>query len=186
LIANFSLERVTDAPGNYDAKKLFWLQGEYMKRVPTEDKVERCVPFLRKARLIGEKLDDATREKLTKIIDAAGDRIKLFSDVLAFATPLLRDEIEYDAKAMEKAFKKPGAKELLAEFADVLKGLSPFDAPSTDRALHDFAAAKGLKPGDVVQPVRVAVTGSLVGFGLFETLAILGKKKSLARIATVH
>lgn len=183
LIANFSLERVTDAPGNYDAKKLFWLQGEYMKRVPTAEKVERCVPFLRKAKLIGATLDDKTREKLSKIIDASGDRIKLFSDVLAFAAPILKSDIEYDAKALEKAFKKPGAKELLAEFADVLKGLDPFDVTTTDKALHDFATAKGVKAGDVVQPVRVAVTGTLVGFGLFDTLAILGKDVSMNRIA---
>ena len=80
LIKNFSLERVTKASGNFDKDKLYWLQGEYMKLVPTAEKVERCIPYLKKAKLIGDTLDDATRTKLTQIIDAAGDRIKLFSD----------------------------------------------------------------------------------------------------------
>jgi glutamyl-tRNA synthetase len=185
LIENFSLDRVTDAPGNYDAKKLFWLQGEYMKLVPTAEKVERCVPFLKKAKLIGETLDDPTRATLTKIIDASGDRIKLFSDVLAFAGPILKPEIEYDPKALDKAFKdakNPQAKELLREFAEVLKGCSPFDAATTDKALHDFAAAKGVKPNVLVGPLRVAVTGVMIGFGLFDTLAILGQETSLKRI----
>ena len=187
LIANFSLERVTDAPGNYDAKKLFWLQGEYMKLVPTAEKLERCLPFLRRAKLIGDICDDATRAKLTKVIDAAGDRIKLFSDVLAFAAPILKGEIEYDGFAVQKAFadaKNPNARVLLAEFAEILRGCDPFDAVTTDKALHDFAAAKGVKPNAVVTPVRVAVTGSSVGFGLFDTLAILGKDVSLRRIVS--
>ena len=183
LIANFSLERVTDAPGNYDAKKLFWLQGEYMKLIPSAEKLERCLPFLRRAKLIDGAPDASVRAKLLKIIEASGDRIKLFSDVLAFAAPLLKDEIEYDPKAREKAFKDPAAKELLREFAEVLKTCEPFDAASTDKALHDFAAAKGIKPNALVTPVRIAVTGSGVGFGLFDTLAILGKDVSLARIA---
>jgi nondiscriminating glutamyl-tRNA synthetase len=185
LIENFSLDRVTDAPGNYDGKKLFWLQGEYMKLVPTAEKVERCIPFLKKAKLIGDTLDDATRAVLTKIVDASADRIKLFSDIIAFAAPILKTEIEYSPEVLKKAFqdpKNPQAKELLREFAGVLKGCEPFDAPTTDKALHDFLAAKGVKPNFVVQPVRAAVTGSLVGFGLFDTLAILGKETSLKRI----
>lgn len=183
LLKNFSLERVTDAPGNYDGKKLFWLQGEYMKLVPTAEKVERCVPFLKKAKLIGDMLDDATRAVLTKIVEASGDRIKLFSDVLAFAAPILKDDIVYDTKAVEKAFKDPSAKPLLAEFAEVLRACEPFDAATTDKAMHDFVAAKGVKMNAIQLPVRVAVTGSGVGFGLFDTLAILGKHRVLPRIA---
>jgi nondiscriminating glutamyl-tRNA synthetase len=182
VLANFSLDRITKASGNFDPQKLFWLQGEYMKLVPTAEKVERCMPYLKKAKLIGDTLDDATRTKLTQIIDAAADRIKLFSDVLTFATPILKDDVTYDPKAVEKVLKKPGVKELLAEFTEVLKTLNPFDAATTDKALHDFAAAKNMKPGDMVGPVRVAVTGNQVGFGLFDTLAVVGKERVLGRL----
>lgn len=186
LKANFSLERVTDAPGNYDAKKLFWIQSEHMKLLPTAEKLERCIPFLKKAKLIGDSMDDHTRAVLTKVIDAAADRIKLFSDVLAFARPVLKSEVEYDPKALEKAFKdakNPQAKELVKEFAGVLAGCDPFDAATTDKAAHDFLAAKGIKLGALQLPLRVAVTGTGVGFGLFDTLAVLGKETVLARIA---
>jgi len=185
LITNFSLERVTDAPGNYDAKKLFWLQGEYMKLIPTAEKLERCLPFLRRAKLIGETPTDDVRAKLTRIIDASGDRIKLFSDVLAFAAPILNATITVDPKAKEKAFKDPAAKDHLREFAEVLRTCDPFDAATTDKALHDFVAAKGIKPNALVSPLRVALTGVGVGFGMFDTLAILGKDLSLARIAAM-
>lgn len=186
LKSNFSLERVTDAPGGYDAKKLFWIQGEHMKQLSTAQKLEGSVPFLKKAKLIGDTLDDHTRAVLTKVIDAAADRIKLFSDVLAFARPVLKSEIEYDPKAVDKAFKdakNPQAKELVKEFAEVLKGCDPFDAATTDKAAHDFLAAKGIKLGALQLPLRVAVTGTGVGFGLFDTLAVLGKETVLKRIA---
>jgi nondiscriminating glutamyl-tRNA synthetase len=183
LKSKFDLERVTDAPGNYDAKKLFWLQGEHMKLVPTAEKVDRCVPFLKKAKLIGDTLDDATRTVLTKIMDASGDRIKLFSDVLAFASPILKDVIQTDPKVAEKAFKDPAAKGLLAECESVLRNCEPFDAATTDKAIHDFVAAKGVKMNAIQLPLRVAVTGTNVGFGLFDTLAILGKDRVLQRIA---
>ncbi len=182
LLENFSLERVTDAPGNYDAKKLFWLQGEYMKLVPTAEKVERCLPFLQKAGLVGESFDDATRTTLSKIVDASGDRIKLFSDVLAFALPILRDDFSYDTKAVDKAFKDANAKVYLAEFAEQLKSCSPFDAATIDALLHRYLEAKQLKPNALVAPVRVAVTGVSVGFGLFDTLEILGQERVLNRI----
>ena len=180
--ANFSLERVTKASGNFDPQKLYWLQGEYMKLLPTAEKVERSLPYLRRAGLVGDTLDDATRAKLTAVIDAAGDRIKLFSDVLTFAAPVLKAEITYDPKAVEKRLKAPGAADILRGYADAVRNLDPFDAATTDKALHDFAAVHGMKSGDVVHPVRVATTGTAVGFGLFETLAILGKDTVLKRI----
>jgi glutamyl-tRNA synthetase len=141
---------------------------------------------LKKAKLIGDSLDDHTRAVLTQVIDAAADRIKLFSDVLAFARPVLKSEIEYDPKAVEKAFqdaKNPQAKELVREFAGVLAGCDPFDAATTDKAAHEFLATKGIKLGALQLPLRVAVTGTGVGFGLFDTLAVLGKETVLKRIA---
>ena len=183
LKQHFTLDRVTDAPGNYDAKKLFWIQGEHMKLVPTAEKMERCIPFLQRAKLIGDTLDSDTRLTLTKIIDASGDRIKLFSDIVAFATPILKSEIDRDPKATEKAFKDPSSKGLLTEFTEVLKSAEPFDAPTLDKLAHEFVAAKGLKLGALQLPLRVAVTGTGMGFGLFDTLAILGKETVLRRLA---
>jgi glutamyl-tRNA synthetase len=128
-----------------------------------------------------QTLDDSTKARLTAIIDAAGDRVKLFSDVLTFATPFLKP-VAYDPKAVEKHLKKPGAGAILAEFGSILAGLNPFDAGSTDKALHEYAASKAIKPGDIVGVIRVAVTGTAVGFGLFDTLAILGKEEVIRRV----
>ncbi len=182
MIANFGLERVTDAPGNFDGDKLYWLQGEYMKLLPLQEKLAGCLPFLRRAQLIGETLDDATRSKLETIILACGERLKLFSDILPYASPFLRAEPNYDPKSVEKRLKKPGAAELLREFVPHLQTAEPWDVPTLEKALHQFCAGKGIKIGEMVHPVRVATTGVEVGVGLFDVLAILGRQEVLRRI----
>lgn len=183
ILKNFSLERITKAAANFDSKKLFWLQGEYMKLVPPAEKLTRCMPYLRRSGLIAsDTISPDTETLLLKIIEAAGERIKLFSDIIAFAAPILNTTVSYDAKAIEKGLKTSGAAELLREFAAVLDTLNPFDAATIDAALHTFATAKGVKPNLVVTPVRVAVTGTQVGFSLFDTLAILGQATTRERI----
>ncbi|MBX7103488.1 MAG: glutamate--tRNA ligase [Gemmataceae bacterium] len=182
LIANFSLERVSSAPASFDPDKLYWLAGEYMKELPLEEKVAGCVPFLQRAGLLGASPTPAEIEKLTKIVTAAGDRLKLFSDILTYGRPFLVAKIDYDPKGVEKRLKKAGAADHLRAFAEVLKTAEPFDVPTLDKSLHEYCAAKAIKSGELVHPVRVATTGVEVGVGLFDALAILGRDTVLARI----
>ncbi len=85
--------------------------------------------------------------------------------------------------ALDKRIRKqPEAATLLTKFSERLKSAERFDAASLEKTLHDFIAAEGLQIGQLIHPVRVAVTGQSVGFGLFETMAILGRDSSLARI----
>jgi glutamyl-tRNA synthetase len=77
---------------------------------------------------------------------------------------------------------KPGAVELLAAFREQLAASEPFEAESLEKMTHVFVAARGAKIGDIVHPLRVAVTGQSIGLGLFDSLAILGKASCLARI----
>ena len=72
--------------------------------------------------------------------------------------------------------------ELLTKFRDHLAAVEPFDAKTIETSMHDFMAAEGIKIGQIIHSVRVAVTGQSVGLGLFDTLAILGRERSLQRI----
>ena len=186
MLAHFDLEtgigRVNSSAGEFDPKKLFWLQDEYMKVLPVEDKVRRCVPFLQRAGYVPENPDAATLSTLETIIRSSGDRIKLFSDILQYGGPIFRKDPEYNAKAVEKRLKKAGAAELLRVFTPLLEQCDPFDATTTEKAMNEFCTSKGIKLGEMVHPVRVAVTGVEVGFGLFETLSVLGKAEVLRRI----
>lgn len=182
LIANFSLERVNSAAASFDPDKLYWLAGEYMKELPIGDKVAGCVPYLRRAGLLPESVSDQDHRKLTHVVTACGDRLKLFSDILTYGAPFFRPDPAYEAKAVEKRLKKTGAIELLRSFATELAAATTWEAASLDKCLHSFCAVRNIKPGELVHPVRVAVTGGEVGVGLFEALAILGQAESLRRI----
>jgi glutamyl-tRNA synthetase len=182
MIANFGLERVNDSPARFDPDKLYWLAGEYMKLLPIPDKVAGCTPFLQRAKLIGDPAATGELEKLERVIAASGERIKLFSDVLTYGAPFFRTDPEYNPKAVEKRLKKASAADLLRDFRPRLETAEPFDAPTLDKALHDFCTEKGLKVGDLVHPLRVATTGVEVGIGLFDALAILGREETLRRV----
>lgn len=184
VLKNFSLDRVTKAPGNFDEKKLAWLQAEYMKLVPPAEKVEMSLPYLLRAKLVADPVPDATRGFLLKIAEAAADRIKLFSDFVFYAAPLLKDRPDYNPKAVADKLAKPGVADRLRGFAEELKALEPFDPPAIMAAFTAFAGKVGVKPRDLDGSVRVAVTGETIGFGLPETLALLGRDKVLQRIDT--
>ena len=114
---------------------------------------------------------------------AAGDRIKVAGDILSFDEFFLPDDgFPYDEKALEKHLRKGDSAELLKKFRDQLAAVEPFDVPTLEKLMHDFTTAENIKTNQIIHVLRVAVTGKSIGLGLFDTLAILGKTASLARI----
>ena len=185
MIAHFSLERVNKAPASFDPKKLMAFQDHSMQQLPIKQKVAKVLPFLQKVGYVPSPPPCDTGPRLTEILTAAGDRIKVAGDILDYAFLFVADEsLAYDESAFEKRIRRPPeAAGLLAKFRDVLARTEPFDAPTLDKALHDFAAAEGIQMGQIIHALRVAVTGQAVGFGLFETLVILGRDRCLTRMA---
>lgn len=182
MIANFSLDRVNDAPASFDPDKLYWLAGEYMRQLPLEERTRGVIPYLVRARLIRESPDQATVDRIRQIVEACGDRLKLFSDILPYGAFFFRDP-EYDPTALQKRVHKPGIPELLSEFAEVLRHTEPFTVPVLEEKLREFCERKGVKSGDMIHALRVSTTGVTVGPGIFDCLAILGKEAVLERIA---
>lgn len=181
-LEKFDTKDVTKAPGNFDEKKLLWVQGEYMKALSAEQKAAGALPYLRKAGLVPDPLPDATRALLVRIAEAVADRIKLFSEFVFYAAPILKDVPDYNPKAVADKLSVPGATDRLRQFADVVRALDPFDPPTILAAFLAFAEKVGMKPKPVDWELRVAVTGETTGFGLPETMALLGRDKVLARL----
>jgi nondiscriminating glutamyl-tRNA synthetase len=182
MIAHFKLENVNESPASFDPDKLYWLAGEYMAKLSPVEKVAGCLPFLRKAGLVSETIDEETQAKLYAVATYAGDRIKLFTDMIQYASPILKTDPDYDPKALTEKLQKPGIAERLREYATVLKALEPFDATSIKESFTAFATAHNIKPKDLDAPLRVAVTGVTVGFGLHETMLLLGHDEVLRRL----
>ena len=104
-------------------------------------------------------------------------------DILQFPEFFVPDErLSYDAEAFDKHVRKPGATELLTGYRDGLPDINPFDAATLDAFTHRFVERRGIKIGEIIHAVRVAVTGKSIGLGLFDAMAILGKASTIARI----
>ncbi len=183
LIEAFSLEGVNKAPASFDPQKLWAFEDRHMRAVPTEEKVEGALPYLVQAGWVTGPACDAVKTRIARIVEAAGDRIKVFGDILDypyFFTP--DEELEYEEKAFSKRVRADGAADLLRKFAEQLRTVEPFEPEALEKRMHDFVETEGIKIGQIIHAVRVAVTGSAIGVGMFDTLAIVGKKSCLARI----
>src|SRR5262245_34841331 len=139
LIEKFSLDRVNSSPASHDQDKLFWLEGEWMKTIPPERKVRGVLPFLRSEGLISEPLSDADRARIERVIEALGDRLKVFSDILKLGRFFFTETLTYDADAVKKRLRKEGVPAMLAELDRVLARTEPYDLATLEKAVHDYA-----------------------------------------------
>jgi glutamyl-tRNA synthetase len=184
MIRLFSLERVNKASASFDPGKLMSFEGRAWQQVPIKQRVAKVVPFLQRPGFVADPPSCDTGPYVMQIVEAAGDRIKVAGDILDYDDFFVADDrLQCDGSTLEKRLlNAAGARELLASFRAELTSVEPFTAGQLEAWTHEFVAARGVKIGDIVHAVRVAVTGKSVGFGLFDTLAILGRDRCLARI----
>lgn len=182
LLQSFSLDRVSRNPAIFDAEKLDWMNGVYIRELPAPEFVERVVPFLVQAGLLSNEDVDARRRWLEQLAPLVNERVKHLDEVAPAVAFLLTDVVTMDSAAVEKVLAKDGAPLLLDACVDALQSVEPFDAPSVKAALLDVAESAGVRPKEVFQAVRVAISGTTVSPPLFESLQLLGKERSIARL----
>ena len=183
LTASFTLDRVTSAPASHDPDKLFWVQGEWMKTLSTEAKAAGVLPYLWSENLVPDPITPDFEQRLAWVIEALGDRLKVYSDILSLGRYFFTNELNFDPAAVKKRLRKDGVPELLTGMDQVLAELEPYTVETLETATHQYAETHGLMMGTVVNAVRVATTGQGVGPGLYDCLAILGRETCRSRIA---
>src|SRR5918999_2224702 len=167
LIERFSLERVSKSPAVFDEQKLRWMNGRYLREMP----VEELTRILEKR---------SGRSGLRPAVEITQEKMQTLEDFWSLAGFFL-ERREYDEKAWSKVM-RDGAADSLARAREALAGVEPFDPGGVERALRAVVHELGVKPKDVFQPVRVAVSGTSVSPGIFESVALLGRDETLARI----
>lgn len=187
MIADFALERVNKAPASFDPKKLLAFQEHYMQRHPIKAKVAMCVDFLQRAGLVTDPPPCEMGPYVRRVVEAAGDRIRFAGSILDFDDFFQADmNMSVDDKVYQKRIvAPPRARELVRGCRDALAAWEDFSAAGLETCLKTFVASVGVGMGDIVHALRVAVTGKGIGFGLFETLEILGRERCLRRIDRV-
>lgn len=184
MIRAFSLERVNKAPASFDPQKLLAFQGRYFQRLPLKQKVAKVLPFLQQAAYVDSPPACDTGPFLSQIVQAAGDRLCVAGEILEYKEFFVADDqLTYDEKAFDKRLRKPPeAVEMLRLFRAQLVEADPFDAAHLELLLQRFVEAQEIKIGQIIHALRVALTGKAIGFGIFETMAILGRTRCVNRI----
>lgn len=184
MIAHFSLERVNKAPASFDPKKLWAFQERQMKQLPLKQKVPLVLSYAQKAGWIDTPTPCDAGPFLTQVVAAAGDRIKTSGDILQFPEFFVADEqLAYDEKDFAKQLAAAsGAVERLQLLRPVLALVEPYEPSVLEESVKELVQRQGWQLGQIIHPLRVAITGKSVGLGLYEALVILGRERSLARI----
>jgi glutamyl/glutaminyl-tRNA synthetase len=180
IIQEFSIERVLKTAAYFNPQKLEWMNGQYIQNLDTQNLAEKLVPFLLQKKYIKKGY---TQQRLGQIVQLFKPRIKKLADFPELADFLFAKKIKYTAEAKAFLRQNKKTKNIFAKLIKVLNKLSSFDLQTVEDASRQLIADEGIKAGDLIHPVRVALTGRRVGPGLFETMAVLGKEKVLQRLA---
>jgi glutamyl-tRNA synthetase len=167
LVERFTLDRVSRNPARFDEEKLRWLNGVYIRSLPAEELARRLESY-------------TGRDGLEQAARISQEKIHTLADFMPLAGPLLDEPVD-DPKARERWLDEKG-RAALAEARAVLAEAEPFDEPTIEQALGALIERLGAKPREVYQPLRVAITGTTISPGIFESLALLGRERTLERI----
>jgi glutamyl-tRNA synthetase len=179
MIEKFSLKRVNKTSARFDNTKLDWMNGQYIMNMPTKSLIKELYPYIEKAGFDTESIPD---EWLYKLVDLYKERFKTLSDFTAQTSPFFSNEIVYDSATIEKFFKKDGVSSLLRDTHKRLREIGSFSIEDLETCLRAIATEHGIGFGKLAQPIRAAVIGKGASAGIFETLELLGKEKTLKRL----
>ncbi|MGF1618718.1 MAG: glutamate--tRNA ligase [Acidimicrobiia bacterium] len=179
-VAAFDLADVSKNPATFDPEKLEWMNGEYIRAMDPARFVELVVPFVEDA--VGRELDGAELSRFEEISPLVQERTKLLPEAGEQVIFLFADIDEYDEKSWDKVMTKDGVADVLAAASQRLGSLEAWSAGAIEEDLRALLAEMEIGVGKGLQPMRVAVTGSSVSPPLFESMAVLGQEKTVARL----
>lgn len=185
LVEEFDLGRVSKNPSVWDPEKLEWMNGVYIRDLSAAEFVDRMLPWLEEAGLLDGRWASEHRDWLLEIVPLVNERVKVMRDIVPTIAFLFGDEIDIDPAAAEKVLSVDGAGRALDAAADALSEVD-MRPDAVEEALRALPERLELKPKAVFQAVRVAVTGSAVSPPLFESIVLLGRERTLARIAAAR
>jgi glutamyl-tRNA synthetase len=182
MVRLFSLGGLNASPSVFDLDKLHWMNGMYIRSLSLEALTEACLPFLQKAGLVDADPDALQLAYVGDVLRLEQERLKTFAEAAEATAFFFRDQAEYDAVAVKKRLTVPQAGAILEAIIRQLRAASSWDAEALDTAITAASEELGVKRAEVIHPTRVGATGRMVGPGLFETLAVLGRDRVLQRL----
>jgi len=177
----FDVAAMNAVQAKFDIQKLRWFNAEYIMKAGTDE----LIPLLRIQLLeAGFDLASSDDASIGRVLGLYRVRIKTLRDFPAMAEYFFRDDfaVEEGGRAL---LDDPGNRELIADLAVRLDGIDPFGHDAVEKLFRETAAGRGIKPAQLIHPVRMAVSGRSKGAGLFEMMEVLGKETVLRRLRRV-
>ena len=176
LIERFTLQSVSRNPARFDEVKLKWLNGVYIRSLPAGELEQRLGAYLDANGHAGLRDDP----RFPRAVQISQEKLHTLADFWQLTGPLLAAPVD-DSKARERWLGQEG-RARLAEARAALAQAPSFDEPSVAHALEGLVGSAAVKPREVYQPLRVALTGTTVSPGIFESVALLGREETLRRV----
>ncbi|GIV88589.1 MAG: glutamate--tRNA ligase [Chloroflexus sp.] len=187
LIARFSIERIQPSPARWNPEKLRDMNGIYIRKLSREQLAERVLPFMQRAGLIGDPASDTERAYLLQLIPLIHERLEELQEapeLLEFFYREVTPGVTYQpSDLIPKKHDAVQTVTMLRAAHDVLQRQTDWTAPALETALRALVEQLGVKPGPLFSAIRIAVTGRSVAPPLFDTLAGVGRERSLERLA---
>jgi glutamyl-tRNA synthetase len=168
LAQRFRLERVSRNPAVFDEQKLRHFDGHWMRSLSMDELTHRLEEY-------------TGRSGLRPAVEIAAEKIQTLADFWPLVSFIYEGPVD-DPAAFEKTLCRDGGLDTLEAAREALVSVEPFTVDQVEGALREVVERLGTKPGRVFQPVRVAIAGSTVSPGIFESVAVLGRDETLARI----
>ena len=195
MVKLFDLEKVHVTAAKFDAKKLAWMNGEYIKLIEPQKFRDLLVESsggsansaeAPKTYEVPLRPDISDVEERIGWWDYLSGQIQIRTKTLANLEESIKcfisDDFAFDDKAVEKRLKKPGVKPLLLDLVERFENAAQWKAPDLEAVVKELSQGNGMGPW--VHPIRVAVSGRGEGIGLFEMLELLGREKTVLRLKT--
>lgn len=185
LIKMFDPERLSKSPAAFDAKKLEWVNNQYIKELPVAELTEMCIPYLAADGRIEKELTPEKLEWLKKIVSLYQPQMSYAAEIVELSTLFFNEHPVLDDAAKE-VLSGETVPAVLAAFKAQLAALDVVDAASVKTAIKAVQKETGVKGKNLFMPIRVAVSGQMHGPELGDTIELLGKEKALAHIEQIN
>ncbi|MBN1809935.1 MAG: glutamate--tRNA ligase [Planctomycetes bacterium] len=176
LVERFDMGRVRRSPSRFDFRKFAWLNSRHVQNTPVEKLAALLGPLVAR-----EGLEVKDEKWFAALVGVQRERISLLSEFVPASTYFFRDDFEYDEKGFRKFIMKDPGREVLRRVVERL-GAGEFTEHGVEEMLKQLAEELGVGFGKVAQPVRVAVSGRTATPGIFETLMLVGRERSIERM----
>lgn len=163
-------------------QKLEWMNGVYIRELDLEDFYQVALPRWQKAGFFPEEVTPELKEYALRILEELQSRVKLLAEVVDYAKYFFTDDYSYNQEVVEKILTKPQTEAILRYVHKIVASVPKLDEEHVKPLFQAGLKKFDIKMGDIIQPIRVAVTGTNVSPGIYDVLDLLGRERILARI----